>query len=337
MKQTFKQYLEERDLTSHTIKQYENIVAHFHRHLNSRPICKKSVYDYLYTCHQTQSYGTNNYYRNALRCYFKYLSDTNQSNIHDLINLKNKRYSFLPKFTTKDRVFAFTYRTLRDNKLSAMEKLVVLLIKNHGIQNKFFPHIKVSDYELYHNRLRCPHMEIELSSQEQYYIQLHILEKGQVSEREHLFTNRYGMAITSHWISSLFSRLQKRYGITMTSSMLRNYFVIECINHNMPLLFISRYIGRTFLTSNSSIFKLQFFSERILMEKQQIINDLRDRIGGEQHNVFKKLSAYLQIVQPVNTRRTASIVRAYFDSPYSQSDNGSIDCEHECSTTYTLH
>lgn len=290
---SYSEYLQEKRYSSNSIIAHLHYAQKFNRFisqqsLDSESVKVKDIYIYLEQIKDKKTKSSYNSELSSMKIFFNYLSIENTNPELQRINyFKSLKFNKLPVCTSKKDTNKIDLLIKNSTKFDYYEKIILILIMNHGMIPKDIIELKMSDVDLKNSTVRFVknHKELQLSLYKydrtcffNYY------EEKYQSMNEFLLLDKKNKVIKKHHIAKVFEKL-KRYDIRTNPTKLRNRFVLDCLNAGIPEIYIANYMG---IDNIKQIIRFNTLTDNFLQNGQLEINKLRVRVGDNENGKITK-------------------------------------------------
>lgn len=248
----------------------------------------KDIYKYLEHIREKNTESSYNNELSSMKIFFNYLSAENlNSELQRINRFKSLKYNKLPVCTNKKDAFKIELLVKNSTKFDYYEKLILILIMNHGMIPKDILELKTGDINLKDSTVRFvknnKEVQLSLYTYDKICFFNYYEEKYQTIN-ESLLIDKRGKAIKKHHITKVFEKLEG-YDIYTNPTKLRNRFILDCLNAGIPEIYIANYVG---IENIKQIMRFNTLTDKFLKEGQLEINKLRVRMGDNKNGKIIK-------------------------------------------------
>lgn len=312
----YSQHLLKKGYSVNTITAHSYYARKFSQYLDQQAldidtIKTNDIYHYLEQTRQKNENSTYNSELSSIKVLFSYLSEKYSNPVlKKPAQFRSLKFKKLPCCTNLEAIFKIEMLLRNSTKIEDFEKIILLLIMNHGMNPVDIIQLKIEDINFKDSILSYSKNNItlciKLFNEDQNHFFNYFKNKHHGINDQLLIDMKY-KSIKKYHIHKLFKKLE-RYDIYTNPTQLRNRFILDSLNVGIPALYVATYVG---ITSLNQILRFETLTDEYILKGKIEINKLRMK-EGYNHGKIKQnrgSSIPLQINvkrrEDTNTRNTA--------------------------------
>lgn len=315
----YPQYLEEKGYSENTIKSHSYYARKFkrflkHQSLEIENIKTNDLYCYLEQARLKKEKSTYNTELSSIKILFRYLSEQySNPELMRPAQIKSLKFKKLPRSTSLKAVFKIEMLLKNSTKLENYEKIILLLILNHGMNPMDIIDLKITDMDFKESAIAYSknHQKvyIKLFSDDEVHF-FNYFKSNHHKINDQLLIDIKSKKIKKHHIYKVFKKIES-YDIHTNPTELRNRFILDSLNVGIPAIYVAKYIG---VSNLNQIFRFESLTDDYILNGKIEINKLRlkeGKLNGERKRNRRNsepIRITVKRTEDTDTRNTAKQV-----------------------------